>query len=157
MGGPEAKEVGRGTQAAATYPEGVRRGSFRAAPRVGPPHLPPVPPMSADTLSDPTDGTLGGYLFVHERPPAFEGADGHPFTVSMEAEKVASLTAPWQGYLVFLRWAETGVGIVGHLETPTLCAGRDRDEAIAALRALPLDRVKALLDEAIARRSADGD
>jgi hypothetical protein len=101
------------------------------------------------------DATLGGYFRVHERPPSFEGADGHPYSVSLEVEKVPSLTAPWHGYLVFPRWAATGVGIVGHVESPSLSQGRDADEARAALEALPLVVVKEVLDDAIRRRESD--
>ena len=36
---------------------------------------------------DPADLTLGGYLVEHSRPPAFEGVDGEPYTVSAEAEQ----------------------------------------------------------------------
>jgi len=66
------------------------------------------------------DSTLGGYFRVHDRPPAFDGPDGHPYSVSIEVEKTANLRTPFAGYLVFPRWAQTGVGIVGHVETPTL-------------------------------------
>jgi hypothetical protein len=111
-------------------------------------------PNSTNGSVDP-EATLGGYFRVHERPPSFEGADGHPYSVSLEVEKVPSLTTPWHGYLVFPRWAASGVGIVGHVETPTLSQGRDPDEARAGLEALPLVVVKEVLDEAIRRREAD--
>jgi hypothetical protein len=97
----------------------------------------------------PADGTLGGYLEVHTRPPAFDGSDGQPYSVSIEVERVASLTAPYAGYLVFPRWAETGVGIVGHVETPVLWEARSPEEITAAAGALSLAEVKRLLDEAI--------
>jgi len=100
------------------------------------------------------DSTLGGYLRVHERPPAFEGVDGQPYSVSLEVEKVASLTAPWHGYLLFPRWAETGVGIVGHVETPTLTMGVDAASVRTALEALSLGEVKELLDRAIRDRES---
>ena len=63
--------------------------------------------VDADALAD---STLGGYLAHHVRPPAFEGLDGHPYTVSPEVEKTPDLTAPFSGYLVFPRWADTGAG-----------------------------------------------
>lgn len=97
------------------------------------------------------DATLGGYFGHHDRPPAFEGVDGQPYTVSIEVEKTADLAAPYHGYLVFPRWAETGLGIVGHLETPTLFATRTRQEAVSRAEELSLDEVKRLLDEAIER------
>ena len=108
----------------------------------------------SDSL-DATDLTLGGYLEVHERPPAFAGLDEQPYTVSVEVESVASLAAPYVAYLVFPRWAETGLGIVGHLETPVLSEGRSRDEVQDRVHALPLTEVKRLLDEAIQRKYGD--
>jgi hypothetical protein len=106
---------------------------------------PPVQPV-------PEDGTLGGYLRVHSRPPAFEGVDGQPYTVSIELEKTGNLRAPWAAYLVFPKWAETGLGVVGHLETPLLWEGRDEEEALRLAGETPLAGVKTLLDEAIRRR-----
>lgn len=104
----------------------------------------------------PPDGTLGGYLEVHTRPPAFDGVDGQPYSVSIEVEKVASLTAPYAGYLVYPRWAETGVGIVGHVETPVLWEMGSKEAVLEAAGALSLAEVKRLLDEAIERKDARG-
>lgn len=105
--------------------------------------------MSEQPASTPDDATLGGYFDVHDRPPAFEGPDGHPYTVSPEIEKTGDLRAPYHGYLVFPRWAATGVGIVGHVESPTLAATRSREEAEAALRELTLVEVQGVLDRAV--------
>lgn len=129
------------------------RGSTAPAPNAAP----PAPDSAIADGAAPTapDATLGGYLRLHDRPPAFEGEDGHPYTVSLEVEKVADLRAPWRGYLVFPRWAATGVGIVGHVETDIVSQGRDADEARAALESLPLTEVRALLDGAIRRRASD--
>jgi hypothetical protein len=99
------------------------------------------------------DETLGGYMKLHHRPPAFEGSDGCPYTVSVEVEQTADLLAPYSGFLVFPRWAETGVGILGHLETPFLLQGRTRAEVEAGLGALTLENVNDLLEEAIRHRS----
>ena len=98
------------------------------------------------------DATLGGYLDTHDRPPAFEGADGHPYTVSLEVEQTPDLRAPYVGYLVFPRWAANGLGVIGHVQTPVLCRERGRPGAEGRLRELSLDRVKSLLDEGIERR-----
>lgn len=103
------------------------------------------------------DTTLGGYFALHKRPPAFEGIDGQPYTVSVEAEKVPNLRAPWVGYLVFPRWAETGVGIVGHVETPNLWEGKGREEIDEQAGAITLMEVKQLLDQAIRRRIEEDD
>lgn len=102
------------------------------------------------------DTTLGGYFHVHDRPPAFEGSDGHPYTVSVETEKTANLKAPFAGFLVFPRWAQTGVGIVGHVETASLVEASTADEAIERMGGLTLYEVQALLEEAIVRRGAEG-
>jgi hypothetical protein len=97
------------------------------------------------------DSTLGGYFDVHDRPPAYAGIDGHPYTVSLEVEKTTNLRAPWAGYLVFPRWAATGVGIVGHVETPTLCECASQEDAMRRLGELTLHEVQRLLSEAIER------
>ena len=111
---------------------------------------PETSPEETDGLeTDAPDATLGGYLKVHDRPPAFEGSDGQPYTVSIEVESVSSLVAPYVVYLVFPRWAETGLGIVGHVETPVLGEGKGRDEVLSQAGELPLGEVKRLLDEAI--------
>ena len=103
--------------------------------------------------ADPPDATLGGYLQLHDRPPAFDGADGQPYTVSIEVERSPNLRAPWQAYLVFPRWAATGLGVVGHVETPVLWEGTGRDDVIRLAGGARLARVKELLDEAIHRRT----
>jgi len=117
--------------------------------------LPALLPSPSDRPSSagssPADATLGGYFEVHDRPPAYAGADGHPYTVSLEVERTTNLRAPFAGYLVFPRWAQTGVGIVGHVETPTLCECASHDEAIEKLGKLTLLDVQQLLEDAIAR------
>ena len=137
-------------------------------PRKPSPGRPGDPEVDSDTDSDPgqpdpgrddvhgvPDATLGGYLDTHDRPPAFEGADGHPYTVSVEVEQTPDLRAPYVGYLVFPRWATTGLGIVGHVQTPVLCRERRRTRAEGYLHELPLDRLKTLLDEGIERRGEE--
>ena len=105
--------------------------------------------------SDAPDVTLGGYLEVHERPPAFTGSDEQSYTASVEVESVENLAAPYVAYLVFPRWAGAGLGIVGHVETPVLWEGRSRDEVRDLAHALRLSEVKRLLDEAIQRKSGE--
>jgi hypothetical protein len=100
----------------------------------------------------PADGTLGGYLAHHNRPPAFEGPDGRPYTVSLEVEKTPDLQAPFSGYLVFPRWADTGAGIVGHLETPLLLHGQSWEEVTTELGTLTLLEVYDLLRDAVLLR-----
>lgn len=101
------------------------------------------------------DATLGGYIAHHNRPPAYEGCDRQPYTVSIEVEQTGDLRAPYSGYLVFPRWAETGLGIVGHVETPLLARGRTPEEVQEQLGLLTLGAVKERLDDAIRRREAE--
>ena len=107
------------------------------------------------TQSGDDDGTLAGYFRKHDRPPAFEAPDGHPYTVSVEAEYTCDLRVPYLGYLVFPRWAQTGVGIVGHVETPTLVEGQTAQDVEDRIGALTLPEVKHLLDEAVERLLTD--
>ncbi len=73
--------------------------------------------------------------------------------MSIEVEAEGGLRTPYAGYLVFPRWAETGLGIVGHVETPILVRGRTADEVVAQIAAMTLQEVKNRLDEAV--RSAE--
>ena len=111
--------------------------------------LNPVTPPGVD------DSTLGGYLAVHGRAAAFQGADGEPYTVAVDCDASEDPDAPWTGYLVFVRWAQTGTAVMGHLETDDLVAGATEQEARGALDALPLPEVQRILDETIRRRRAD--
>ena len=95
------------------------------------------------------DATLGGYMSVHSRPPAFEGCDGQPYTVSIETERSADLRAPVAGYLVFPKWASSGLGIVGHVESPLLWRGRTPEAVTAEAGKAPLRQVQQWLNEAI--------
>lgn len=110
--------------------------------------LNPVAPPDAD------ETTLGGYMAIHGRAAAFEAGDGEPYTVGVETDATGDDALPYTGYLVFIRWAQTGTAIMGHLETGDLVSARSEEEARALLEALPLTEVRALLDEAIARRRA---
>lgn len=97
------------------------------------------------------DTTLGGYFRVHDRPPAFEGSDGHPYTVSVETEKTGNLRSPVEGFLVFPRWAQSGVGIVGHVETAILTQSASVEDATDTIGRLTLYEVHALLEDAVGR------
>lgn len=111
---------------------------------------------SPEELQEPAredDTTLGGYLHVHSRPPAFEGCDGQPYTVSIETERLPELKAPVGAYLVFPRWAATGLGVVGHVETNLLWRGSTATEARAGAEALPLQAVQDLLNRAILKKA----
>ncbi len=120
-----------------------------------PPPTPADPEPRTPGADEAPDATLGGYLRVHERPPAFEGADGHPYTVSPEVEHTGDLRQPYAGFLVFPRWAQTGAGIIGHVESDTLCTAATAEAARAKLEALSLIEVQAILDAAIRRGTDD--
>jgi hypothetical protein len=117
----------------------------------------PGPKLASAHPTTGVEDTVGGYLSVHQRPPAFQGSDGHPYTVSLEVEKTPNLHAPFAAYLVFPRWAESGVGIVGHLETPLLLQETTREKAEEALGALTLLEVKEHLENAIQHRAHETD
>ena len=97
------------------------------------------------------DATLGGYMKRHERPVALEGSDGEAYTVDVEVEEDDAGTA-FASFLVFIRWAATGAGIMDHRESDDVAVASTEQAARDAALALPLERVKALLDEAIRRR-----
>lgn len=111
--------------------------------------LNPVTPEGTD------DSTIGGYAKVHGRSAAFEGADGEPYTVAVETEETGDVAEPWVAYLVFVRWAQTGSAIMGHLETGDLAAGETEADARAALEEMPLSEARAILDETIQARRRD--
>ncbi|HEY8484741.1 MAG TPA: hypothetical protein VIL13_09035 [Longimicrobiales bacterium] len=103
--------------------------------------------------ASPPDLTLGGYFREHNRPPAFEGIDGQPYTVDVDVDETGDPDQPYAAYLVFLRWATTGAGIMAHLESRDVARGRTEDEARNAALQLSLYEVKAELDETIRRRA----
>lgn len=109
--------------------------------------LNPIAPADAD------ESTLGGYVAMHGRAAAFTGCDGQPYTVAVESEPSEDGPSSWVAYLVFLRWAGSGSAIMDHLETGDLAAAPTEAEARARLEALPLPRVRELLDESIMRSS----
>jgi hypothetical protein len=97
------------------------------------------------------DITLGGYIEEHDRVPAFEGADGQPYTVDLDVEE-DHVGGDWVGFLVFIRWAATGAGIMDHVESGDVARGLTEQEARQAALDLSLYEVKAELDAAIERR-----
>jgi len=109
-------------------------------------------PLAPDGV---TDETLGGYMAVHGRAAAFQGSDGEPYTVAVDVDDSGAPEAPFAAYLVFVRWAQTGTAVMGHMETGDLVAAPTEAEAREALERLPLAEVRALLDEAIRRRSEE--
>ncbi|UCF18353.1 MAG: hypothetical protein JSU87_10380 [Gemmatimonadota bacterium] len=91
------------------------------------------------------DATLGGYLKEHGRPPAFEGSDGHSYTVEVICERSES---GWSAYLFFVRWQ--GSEPVGHVESDYLCEAATEEEAGLKIKRLTLHEVRRLLDGMVA-------
>lgn len=98
------------------------------------------------------DLTLGGYIDLHNRPPAFTGNDNQPYTVGVDVEETGDAGRPYAAFLVFIRWAETGAGIMQHVESDDVAWGDSAESASAAALELTLYEVKAELDAAIARK-----
>jgi hypothetical protein len=98
------------------------------------------------------DVTFLGYVTTHDRVPAFEGSDGQPYTVDIDTEETDDPARPWAAFLVFVRWASTGAGIMGHATSEEIAYGATEDEARAAALELTLYQLKAELDRAVERR-----
>lgn len=98
------------------------------------------------------DMTFAGYVQTHDRVPAFEGSDGQPYTVDMDTEETGDPARPWAAFLVFVRWAETGAGIMGHVTSDNVAFGNEEHEAREAALHLTLYELKSALDRAIAFR-----
>jgi hypothetical protein len=112
-------------------------------------HIPP-------DHSQGDERTLGGYMAVHARPAAFEGADGMSYSVEVLTDDTGDAARPVGAYLLFLRWRRIGAsGVEGHLESDFLRFGATEAEARAAIGALSLWEVKAVLD-ALLRRDYGG-
>jgi hypothetical protein len=92
--------------------------------------------------------TLGGYQRVHQRPPAFGGADGRAYSVSPWADDVPDATGRYGAALLFVRWGD-GERPVGHVETDYLAFGPTPEAALAPLLALTLREVKEHLDRCV--------
>jgi hypothetical protein len=96
------------------------------------------------------DTTLGGYRRVHQRPPAFGGADGQAYSVSAWVDDVPDAAGRFGAALLFVRWSG-GERPVGHVETDYLAFGPTPNEALAPVLALTLREVKDHLDRCVAR------
>jgi hypothetical protein len=107
------------------------------------------------TAEPAADLTLGGYWKLHNRPPAFEGADGQPYTVDIDTEATNESTRPFAAFFVFIRWAATGAGIMEHTESRDIAFGPTEEAARDAALELTLYEVKAELDGAIERKRRD--
>src|SRR5204862_4399357 len=74
--------------------------------------------------------TLGGYSAVHDRPAAFEGADGFSYSAEIVTDNIGDSMARYAAYVLFIRWARVGAQAPeGHLETDYLATGASEAEA----------------------------
>lgn len=108
--------------------------------------------LRGDAPAEAADLTLGGYIDLHSRVPAFEGSDGQPYTVDIDVEEQPEHETPFAAFLVFIRWATTGAGIMDHVESGDVARGESADDARRAALEISLYEIKAELDAAIARR-----
>lgn len=97
------------------------------------------------------DLSFRGYVETHDRVPAFEGSDGQPYTVDIDTEE--TVDGDWVAFLVFVRWAATGAGIMGHVTSEDVARGASEDEVRTAALELTLYELKTELDRAIARKA----
>ncbi len=97
--------------------------------------------------------TIGGYMAVHDRPAAFEGSDGASYSIELVVDKTQDDSAPFGGYILFIRWGQGEPFASGHLETSYLFYAKTEAEARSMVAQLPLSSVKKLLDGLIAARA----
>jgi hypothetical protein len=99
--------------------------------------------------------TLGGYMAVHARPAAFEGADGASYSAEIVTDPAPeSGEGAVAGYLLFVRWRAGDPVASGHVETDYLATGREAD-VLREIGALTLQDVRRLLDTRLEQRSAE--
>jgi hypothetical protein len=96
-----------------------------------------------------SEATLGGYMALHDRAPAFTGIDGRAYSVALWVEDDPDERGRHAGALLFVRWSPDGAAPDGHHETDWLVRGASPDEARTRLGAFSLYDVKAMLDELI--------
>jgi len=93
------------------------------------------------------ESTLGGYIAVHTRPPAFGGVDGNSYTVEMLTDTTDDPTGPVGGYLLFVSWGTADAPTIrGHIESEFLVRGQSEADVRAALGRFSLLDVKRTLD-----------
>jgi hypothetical protein len=114
-------------------------------------------PAADGEAAPAADLTLGGYIELHDRVPAFEGGDGMPYTVDVDVVPADGDGRRFAAFLIFIRWAATGAGIMDHVESGDVAWGDDEESARQAAYDLSLYEVRAELDAAIARRRANSE
>ncbi|HEX9730320.1 MAG TPA: hypothetical protein VGA37_17630 [Gemmatimonadales bacterium] len=103
------------------------------------------------------DGTLAGYFRLHDRPPAFEGSDGRPYSVAVYVADAPDGDGRYGAALLFVQWAASGAEPSGHRETAYLTFGATPQEAEQAIGRLTLYEIKAHLDRLLAAPDAGAD
>ncbi|UCD24050.1 MAG: hypothetical protein JSW51_13630 [Gemmatimonadota bacterium] len=98
------------------------------------------------------DATLGGYLKKHDRPPAFEGSDGRPYSVEIYVDDEPCEDGRYGAAILFLHWSTDGEHVEGHLESGFLAYGDTADEARSTMQQLTLHEAKAQLEQLIETR-----
>jgi hypothetical protein len=101
----------------------------------------------------PSDDTLAGYQAVHGRPPAFEGPDGHAYSVGVFSDDDPGPDGRYGASLLFVRWSASQQP-EGHLESAYLAFAADPAEAEAAVGRLSLAAVKEVLDRLVTGAAA---
>ncbi|HVF38549.1 MAG TPA: hypothetical protein VM939_01530 [Gemmatimonadaceae bacterium] len=96
--------------------------------------------------------TVGGYIAVHARPPAFEGKDGSSYSVEIMSDETGEPSRPYGGYLLFVKWGHGDPVASGHVETAFLRYGKTAEEAQANVAAIMLNEARSELDKAIQAR-----
>jgi hypothetical protein len=95
--------------------------------------------------------TIGGYMAVHDRPAAFEGADGYSYSVEILTQHEPEESPPWGAFFLFVRWARIGAqSPEGHLESGYVARGATEDEARARAGQLSLAETRIVLDGLVA-------
>src|SRR5205814_472415 len=95
------------------------------------------------TTAELTDDTLGGYWRVHERAPAFGGADGRPYSVGTFVDETPDAQGRYGAALLFVQWSDAGDVVeleVRADRTATISRVRPR-RSVLARRAAAGDRV----------------
>lgn len=97
--------------------------------------------------------TLGGYAAVHDRPAAFEGADGFSYSAEILVDATGEGSAGYGAYLFFVQWARVGSSSpMGHLESDYLVHAPTAEAALAELGRMRLSEVTRVLNELIVAR-----
>jgi hypothetical protein len=96
------------------------------------------------------DDTLAGYVAVHGRAPAIEGADGRAYSVGVFSDDDPAADGTYGAALLFVRWSPSQEP-EGHLESGYLARAADPAAAEAAVGRMSLHEIKATLDALLTR------